>query len=333
MKVSFLLIRKPNMAKLSNVGMSLLFYLLIHQDEKGKVWGVHYKDVVKATGMCKQSFYNAMQELYKKELIKKPEKIDDGSYYNIFIHDNDFSDKDFDTGYVNLQRKVFHKEKFKKLKSHEKYLVLYFMMRTYENTIRFKIKPKNLYKNLMELFGVTKRVVRSYIHSIRKYFSVGIKSGLYYITYESGELNEKTGKAERFYRDRAFVIYLKNKNKIKTVSEKEKEIDQLAELIYQYRQTAVKKGKDIKSVFERVIRYLVNESGVQRIKDRRLPDVKLTNKTISEYFKEKSSIVRAVDKMSDTAQNSGLYNADGTYNTKRLEKIMLKTREKPNPIG
>lgn len=93
MKVSFLLIRKPNMAKLSNVGMSLLFYLLIHQDEKDNVWGVHYKDVVKATRMCKQSFYNAMQELYDKELIKKPEKIDDRSYYNIFIYNNDFSDK------------------------------------------------------------------------------------------------------------------------------------------------------------------------------------------------------------------------------------------------
>ncbi len=327
MKVSFPLIRKQNMAKLSNVGMSLLFHLLIRQDEKGNVWGVHYKDVVKDTGMCKQSFYNAMQELYDKELIKKPEKIDDGSYYNIFIYDNDFSDKKkaFDEGYVNLQRKVFHKKTFKKLKSHEKYLVLYFMLRTYENTSSFSIKPKTLYKNLMELFNVTKRVVRSYIHSIRKYFSVGIKNGLYYITYKSGELDEKTGKAERFYRDRAFVLYLKNKNKIKVISETEKEVDQLAELVYQYRQTAIEKGKDIKSVFERVIRYLVNESGVQRIKDRRLPDVKLTNKTISEYFKEKSSIVNAVDKMPDMSQNSGgLYNADGTYNYEELEKRMLR---------
>lgn len=333
MKVSFLLIRKPNMAQLSNVGMALLMHLLFRQDEKGNVKGVHYRDVVKDTGICKQSFYNAMEELYQKQLIDKPERIDDGSYYNIFIYDNDFSDKDFNKGYINLQRKVFHKKAFKNLKAHEKYLVFYFMMRTYENTSSFPIKPKTLYCNLMKLFGVTKRVVRSYIHSIRQFFSVGIKNGKYYITYKSSAFSETTGKAERFYRDRAFILYLKNKNKIRTVSDKEKEIDQLAELIYQWRQTAIDKGNDIKFLFERVIRYLVNESGVQRIKDRKLPDVKLTNKTISEYFKGKGSIVKAVDKMSDMAQNSGLYNSDGTYNTKELEKIMLKMRKKPNPIG
>lgn len=329
MKVSYQLIRKPNMAKLSNVGMALLFHLFIRQDEKGKVKGVHYKDVVKDTGMCKQSFYNSMQELYEKGIIKKPEKIDDGSYYNIFIYDNDFSNKDFDLGYVNLQCKTFHQKKFKNMKSHEKYLVLYFLMCTHENSSSFKIKPKTLYENLTKLFGITKRVVRSYIHSIREFFSVGIKNELYYITYKSSVWNEKTGKPERFYRDRSLVLYLKNKNKIKLASEQE--LDELAELVYQYRNIACQKGKNINNIFEKVIAYLIRESGALRIKDRRFPVIKLANKTISAYFKGEKKVVKEVDKMPDMSQNNGnLYNADGTYNMKELEKMMMK---KFQPIG
>ncbi|MGN1155130.1 MAG: hypothetical protein ACI4TK_03030, partial [Agathobacter sp.] len=50
----------------------LLFYFLVrHSDEyDATVRGVYYRDVLKETKMCKQSYYNALKGLEEKEIIK-----------------------------------------------------------------------------------------------------------------------------------------------------------------------------------------------------------------------------------------------------------------------
>ena len=41
---------------------------------------------------------------------------------------------------------------------------------------------QKFYEVFTKLLHVTKRVIRCYLHSLRRFFSVGIKDGLYYIT-------------------------------------------------------------------------------------------------------------------------------------------------------
>lgn len=181
MQIKYSLLIK--MKNISSVEMDFLLYIARFQNLKGCVVGVHHKDVEEGAGICKQSFYSAMRGLSEKNIIRVEKN--DRSDWDITILDNDFSyDNAWHEGYVNLHRKVFRSERFAKLKSREKWLLMYFLKITHENSNSYSIKTETFYKKFEDLFGVSKRVVRSYLHSLRHFFSIGIKRGLYQITYK-----------------------------------------------------------------------------------------------------------------------------------------------------
>ena len=309
MKFGYVLLGKPNIATLKPTEMDLLIDLVENQDNStGKVLGVHHKDVCARTGMVKQSFYSALKALRDKDIIRYI-RNNDGSYYTITILDNAFPDKEsLSKGYIDLQKKVFHSKEFKKLKAHEKYLVLYFCKRTHEKQGSFQIYPKNLYRNLTKLLKVTERVVRSYLHSIRKFFSIGIKSGKYYITYLHSVFKNKISKPERLVRDENFIREIVHKLKIRDTNEEE--ITQTAELLQQYNTIATEKGKDLKRTIFDVISEII--SGVLQ-KNRRL-QYKLINKLINERLMSKSK-----DK-----QNEGSGYQDNNSDIKELERKLIE---------
>lgn len=172
----------PKLRNLTNREMDFFLYIARYQDRRGFVVGVHNKAVCRATGMCKQSFYTSMRGLAEKGVITYDRNDND---YDIMILGNDFAyENAWKEGYINLQRKVFHQKKFQTLKANEKYLLMELLKRTNESSkTSFHIYTKNFYRKLTELLGVTKRVIRSYLHSLRRFFSVGIRDGQYYITY------------------------------------------------------------------------------------------------------------------------------------------------------
>ena len=104
--------------------------------------------------------------------------------YDIIILDNDFSyPSSYQEGYVNLNRKVFSSPGFKKLRAKEKALLLLLLQRTHENRSSYQIGTKKFYEKYMALLGVTKHVLRGYLHSLKKFFSIGVKDGKYFITF------------------------------------------------------------------------------------------------------------------------------------------------------
>ncbi len=280
MKFGYELLEKPNIAMLKPTEMDLIYYFVENQDNvTGKVLGVHHKDVCAGTGMVKQSFYNALQSLKDKEIITY-ERHEDGAYYTVTVLDNTFPDKkSLSKGYIDLQKKVFHSKEFKELKAHEKYLVLYFCKRTHENQGSFCIYVKKLYENLTKLLKVTERVVRSYLHSLKRFFSIGIKSGKYYITYKHSVFKDKIDAPERLVKDKRVIREFVHKLKIRNTNDYE--ISQTAEFLYQYKQIAIKAKKDLKKVIFNVIKDTV--SGVLQ-KERKLSYI-LINKLISEQLK------------------------------------------------
>lgn len=196
MKLKYKIIHKLN--TLNATEWALLLYVARRADQDtGTACGVYYRDVMRDTGMCKQSFYNALGGLEEKGIARVSRMSDVD--YDICILDNGFPEHEWSDGYVKLSRKVFHSKSFKKLKAHEKYLLMEFMKSTHENGHSLCIGVEKFFQKYQEILGVTRRVIREYLHKLKKFFSIGIKDGKYYITYLHSVFEDKehSGKSER----------------------------------------------------------------------------------------------------------------------------------------
>lgn len=265
MRIKYSLIDK--LKTLTSTEMDLFLYIAKYQRLNGFVAGVHNQDVCRATGMCKQSFYTAMRGLERKEIVKisRTSDID----YDFLILGNDFTGDDaFKAGcegYIDLSRSIFHKKQFKQLKAKEKWLLLYFLHCTHDNSSSYRIGTGNFYKKFCTLLGVTKRMVRSYLHSLRAFFSVGIVKGIYYITYKRSVFNQKQGEQEKQEHE-FFASALLRRNKIRKYNQEA--LAETAKLIKQYRGIAHDSGYNIFDVLEKAVRESIPDES--KPKDRKL---------------------------------------------------------------
>ncbi len=266
MRIKYSLIEK--LKNLTSTEMDLFLYVAKYQRLNGFVAGVHNQDVCRATGMCKQSFYTAMRGLERKGIVKisRTSDID----YDLLILDNDFTGKEaFKAGrckgYIDLSRSIFHKKQFKQLKAKEKWLLLYFLHCTHDNSSSYRIGTGNFYKKFCAMLGVTKRMVRSYLHSLRAFFSVGIVKGIYYITYKRSVFNQKQGEQEKQEHE-FFASALLRRNKIRKYNQEA--LAETAKLIKQYRGIAHDAGYNIFSILEKAVRDSIPDES--KPKDRKL---------------------------------------------------------------
>lgn len=266
MRIKYSLIEK--LKNLTSTEMDLFLYVAKYQRLNGFVAGVHNQDVCRATGMCKQSFYTAMRGLERKGIvtISRTSDID----YDLLILDNDFTGKDaFEAGrckgYIDLSRSIFHKKQFKQLKAKEKWLLFYFLHCTHDNSSSYRIGTGNFYKKFCTLLGVTKRMVRSYLHSLRAFFSVGIVKGIYYITYKRSVFNQKQGEQEKQEHE-FFASALLRRNKIRKYNQEA--LAETAKLVKQYRGIAHDSGYNIFDVLEKAVRESIPDES--KPKDRKL---------------------------------------------------------------
>ena len=265
MRIKYSLIDK--LKTLTSTEMDLFLYIAKYQRLNGFVAGVHNQDVCRATGMCKQSFYTAMHGLERKGIVKisRTSDID----YDFLILGNDFTGDDaFKAGcegYIDLSRSIFHKKQFKQLKAKEKWLLLYFLHCTHDNSSSYRIGTGNFYKKFCTLLGVTKRMVRSYLHSLRAFFSVGIVKGIYYITYKRSVFNQKQGEQEKQEHE-FFASALLRRNKIRKYNQEA--LAETAKLIKQYRGIAHDSGYNIFDVLEKAVRESIPDES--KPKDRKL---------------------------------------------------------------
>lgn len=232
MKIKYKLIEK--LANLKKTEWNLFMYVCRFQNDWGLVEGVYYRDVVKNTGMCKQSFYNALAGLQGKGIIsyQKNSEID----YDIRILGNEFPTKEsFKQGYIALNRKIFRKVRFLTLKSKEKFLVLEFLKITHENATSYNMIKENFTEKYCRMLGVTLRVLRSYLHPLRMLFSIGIKNGKYYITYLHNVFADRNNRSEELQH---FDHLVKKQCQRQQTRYDKQAIEDTAKLIQQYRQNA-----------------------------------------------------------------------------------------------
>lgn len=204
MKTKYTIIQKLN--TVTSKEMDLFFYLVMNMNQHNAyVEGVYYRDVMKVTGMCKQSFYNALKGLEEKEIVQvqKLSEVD----YNVLILGNHFPNvEELKKGYVKLNRKAFRKKEFWDLKAHEKYMLLEFLKGTHENGHSIRIGVKRFYEKYTKLLGVSVRVIRGYLHNLRKFFSIGIKDGKYFITYLHSVFKDDVRKRKKGKTEEAWYL-------------------------------------------------------------------------------------------------------------------------------
>lgn len=242
--------------------MDFLLYVARHQDPEGNIIGVYYNDVCKQTGMCKQTFYSCLKSLQEKEIITYTKNTDID--YDLRILGNDFSYKEsYKEGYINLNRIVFRCGKFKKLKANEKWLLLEFLKITHSAGASHQIGTKKFYDKYKKILNVTTRVLRYYLHSLKFFFTIGIKDKKYFITYIGRVFNARSGESEEEQYLWQRIRNCCRREKVKDVTERN--VRDTANLVSQYRNLAAIGNQDIISILLQAIRLSVQEQENKRL--------------------------------------------------------------------
>lgn len=237
-------------AKMTTTEKDLYLYLCRHQEPNGKVIGVYYKDVIAECDMSKASYYNARNGLAAMGAIQYEVIQDD---CNVLVIGNDFSDGNF-KNYINLNREVFHKKKFKKLNGRETYFVLEMLKNSQrdEDGGVCKLQTGTLYDKYHKILNVTYRTIRSYLHMLKQFFSVGIKKGWYYIEYKKSVFDRKFDEdnpnrkvEDVWYIEQLIGATFRRNKKLPEV----KDVAELIDIYKQFRPGATKQGLDISRLF------------------------------------------------------------------------------------
>ena len=152
--------------RISSKEVDFLLYIARYQSEAGIVYSVYYKDICNAINISIQKFYDILRCLQLKGLIeyRKENQVD----YCITLINNDFRDKDFSHGYLNVVYQDFQKPEFTALKSGAKLLYLY-MQRFTEGR---HMKLQRFYDEFCERFHVVKKTLQEYLRGLNKVFYV-----------------------------------------------------------------------------------------------------------------------------------------------------------------
>ena len=101
--------------------------------------------------------------------------------YKISLNEVTIVGDEWKEGYINLNKKLFQCEDFKKLKSREKYLMLLFYVKTSVAVTPsgtkavHSIEKDTFYEKYSKLLNRSKRRIMEYMHSLKKFFNINIK--------------------------------------------------------------------------------------------------------------------------------------------------------------
>lgn len=171
---------------LTTTEMNILLLLVRYQDDDGLVIGVHYKDFMDELNFkSRQTFYNVLRSLKEKNFIEYTQNVKGD--YDVVVLDNEGYTKQEDHDYINLNRNIFRDKIFYKMKGHEKYLLMKLMRLTAKNRGKYLREVKAFLEECITELQVTRRVIIQYLHTLKKYFSITIRKGVFVFSYLGGE--------------------------------------------------------------------------------------------------------------------------------------------------
>lgn len=227
-----------------------LIYISRFQDDAGNINGVHYKEVCENMNISYQGFYDIKKSLMIKGIIQcnKSNYID----HDIMIKENDFSYvENFTESYINTNHDIFFDPDFFKMKAGAKLLTMEMMKISYSNRGKVMIGVKKFFDKYCQIFKVTKRVMHGYLMQLKRFFSIGIKDGKYYITplvkiYNHGQPSEN----DRYSEHQIKTICRRNRMEVSD----QKAVKDIGVLAGQYRKTALNAGMNIWDILKTAIK-------------------------------------------------------------------------------
>ena len=147
--------------KLSSREIDFILYISLYQDNSGRIESVYYRDVCDELGISVQKFYDIINHLSEKNLIRC-DKIH-RSDICVTLIGNDFSDQKFSEGYLKVAATDFRDKKFRKLKAGAKLLYLYM-----QRFIKGKhMLVQNFYEDFCRIFQISKKSLQIYLHELK----------------------------------------------------------------------------------------------------------------------------------------------------------------------
>lgn len=278
--------------RLNNKEIDFLLYVSRFQDQYGKVCGVYYKDVCRKMDMSCQEFYNVKESLEKKNFIRCEKS--NWADHDITIIGN-FEEECLKEGYISTNHNIFYQKEFWNLKAGAKLLAMYLMKVTYAGRGYFKISTRKFYdkkEGYSGKFGVTARVLRGYLMSLKGlFFSIGIKDGLYYIEPLKCIYRKMHEKSEQKRYEEHHVESICRRVKIKEAAADA--LRDVETLFHQYRQRTESAGCSIMKLMEKAVRRsleVINSNSDGKIKKRELR-ASLVHKMLKEEIEKKESKV------------------------------------------
>lgn len=259
----------------SKMEMNFFLQCVRYQDEHRRVIGVYYKEFMQVLGMkSKQTFYNVLRSLSEKNLLSYTQNVKGD--FDIYLENRTFSQQKT-SDYIDLNKVLFQSKEFFKMKAHEKYMLLDLMRSTALNRGIRVINVKEFYHKYCNILQVSKRMIQVYLQTLRKYFSVHIKNGKYYIKFLGGKLFQKPTKSIKGKRatyvcintaadqQREYVgsVLLRREQLAK---KREEDASDLGKLTHQYSKIIKERGEDTISIISAVLHRYAEESIIFDVK-------------------------------------------------------------------
>lgn len=285
-KIGISVFEKMVEKKITNKELDFILYIARYQNEYGVAKGIYYKDVCEAAGLSFQGFYDCKASLEEKGIIYCTKK----SYYDwdITILNNSFKGKEnYGRGYISLHNNMVRSEEFRKCRVGAKLLAL-LLMRDYNiarkksGKTAYQILKDNFLTKYKKMFGVTARVLRSYLGELTSFLDVYLEDGRkYYITFKKNATSMEVRSQSENEELREHDIKTScRRNKVKTITEEEKK--DLMTVLSQYHKRIEKQMFfDLSEVVSRCLA-VINEGKKNKSKWKRQLNIPLLHKLLVE---------------------------------------------------
>lgn len=275
--------------KLHSKEIDFLLYVSRFQDKNGKVCGIHYRDVSEQMHMSFQEFYNVKESLKKKGFIRCEKS--NWTDHDITIIGNR-EEECLREGYINTNHNIFYTKEFYQLKAGAKLLAMHLMKVSYAGKGYFKIGRAKFYdkaEGYTRKFGVTARVLRGYLMSLKGlFFSVSVKGGNYYIEPLKCIYRKLHEKSEQKRYEEHHVESIIRRAKIKEADADAKR--DVGTLFHQYRERIEGTGCSVMVLIEKaVIRSLEMINKGKRKQERRELKASLIHKLLKEEIEQREA--------------------------------------------
>lgn len=288
-KIKYCVLDKLLRADLSRAEMDFILHISHYQDDSGCVSGIYYRDICNVLQISYQTFYDVLHTLQVKEIISVTK-----AYYgdwDVTILDNSFQDGI--TGYVSTGDDLFLDPEFQKCGPQEKLLALEFLKiaKNPSNGGKYKIGKEKLYEKYCKLFSVTKRVFLRYLHRLRKFFSMIVTEGIYYIRPGKNYRGKNKGRTDTELLREHVKRFVLRRNRATYTEEEGKDV---ARLLTQYAGTVPDARLLIRLFSEAVLESIrIRNAGIRnRYKWNRRLNSKFVHKILQEKILNQPQLVK-----------------------------------------